>query len=233
MFFCSNLSERKNISEGLMIIYKTLCSEFGLQGWWPGDTKLEIIIGAILTQAVNWSNVEIALDNLKDKELLEIKKLNKIEKDKLAELIKPSGYYNMKAKKLKTFIEFIVNEYDSNLDDFAKGKPAQKRKELLEIYGIGPETADSILLYAYQEPVFVIDTYTKRILSRINYIEKDISYEKLQALIEDNLVAKQELYNEFHALFVKLAKEYCLKNSPLCEDCPLNRLFKEEKDDYY
>lgn len=232
MFPCSNLSKNKNISEGLLLIYETLYSEFGTQNWWPGESKLEIIIGAILTQAVSWSNVEMAIENLKEEKLLEIKKLYEIKEKKLAELIKPSGYYNMKAKKLKSFIEVIVNEYNSNIDDFGKGKLEQKRKELLEIYGIGPETADSILLYAYQKPVFVIDAYTKRILSRINYINKDISYEKLQSLIENNLESNQELFNEYHALLVKLAKEYCLKSSPLCDECILKKHYKEERDDY-
>ncbi len=232
MFPCSNLSEGKNISKGLLLIYEILYAKFGSQDWWPGDSKLEIIIGALLTQAVSWSNVEMAIDNLKEEKLLDIKKLYHIDENKLARLIKPSGYYNMKAKKLKSFIEFIVNEYNSNLNSFGRGKLEQKRKELLEIYGIGPETADSILLYAYQKPVFVIDTYTKRILSRINYIEEDISYEKLQALIENNIESKQKLFNEYHALLVKLAKNCCLKSSPLCEECPLNQHYEEEKDDY-
>lgn len=232
MFPCSDLSKNKSISKGLPLIYDTLYLKFGPQDWWPGDSKLEIIIGAILTQAVSWSNVEMAIDNLKAENLLNVKKLYEIDKNRLAELIKPSGYYNMKARKLKSFIEVIVNEYNSNIDDFGKGKPEQKRKELLEIYGIGPETADSILLYAYQKPVFVIDTYTKRILSRVNYIEKDISYERLQVLIENNIESNQELFNEYHALLVNLAKNYCLKSSPLCEECPLNKHYEEEKDDY-
>jgi endonuclease-3 related protein len=232
MFSCTYLSENKTLSEGLPLIYEKLYLNFGPQDWWPGDSKLEIIIGAILTQVVSWSNVEMAIDNLKDKNLIDIDKLHEIDKNRLAKLIKPSGYYNMKAKKLKSFIDVVVNEYNSNLDDFGKGKREQKRKELLEIYGIGPETADSILLYAFQKPVFVIDTYTKRIFSRINYIEKDISYEKIQALIEKNLESNQELFNEYHALLVNLAKNYCLKRSPLCEECPLNKHYEEEKDDY-
>ncbi|MCF8001440.1 MAG: endonuclease III domain-containing protein [Halanaerobiales bacterium] len=229
MFPCSNLSENKNISKGLHLIYEKLYLKFGPQDWWPADSKLEIIIGAILTQAVSWSNVEMAISNLKDEKLLDIKKLHQINENRLAKLIKPSGYYNMKAKKLKSFIDVIVNEYNSNLDAFGKGKPEQKRKELLEIYGIGPETADSILLYAYQKPVFVIDTYTKRILSRTGYIKKNISYEKLQAIIENNIETNQELFNEYHALLVKLAKENCWKSSPLCEECPLNKHYEEEK----
>ncbi len=232
MFPCNYLSENKTLSEGLPLIYEKLYLIYGPQDWWPGDSKLEIIIGAILTQAVSWSNVEMAIDNLKGQNLIDINKLHKIDKNRLAKLIKPSGYYNMKAKKLKSFIDVVVNEYNSNLDDFGKGKREQKRKELLEIYGIGPETADSILLYAYQKPVFVIDTYTKRIFSRINYIEKDISYENLQSLIEDNIETKQELFNEYHALLVNLAKDYCLKSSPFCDQCPLNKHYEEEKDDY-
>ena len=228
MYPCQKIAQEHEFSTGIKKVYNILYSTFGPQDWWPGESKIEIIIGAILTQAVSWKNVEKAISNLKEADLLDLKSLKQIDKDKLAKLIKPSGYYNMKAKKVKSFINFIEENYNSNLNTFGKGKPTEKRKELLTIYGIGPETADSILLYAYNKPVFVIDAYTKRILSRINYIQQNISYKKLQNKIENNLKPDSKLYNEFHALFVKLAKEHCLKSSPLCENCPLNNIDEEE-----
>ncbi|HKL13792.1 MAG TPA: endonuclease III domain-containing protein [Halanaerobiales bacterium] len=229
MYPCSQIKNSYDFSEGIKIIYEELYSIYGPQNWWPGDSRIEIIIGAILTQAVSWQNVEKAINNLKEEDLLNIKKLEQIKNDYLAELIKPSGYYNMKAKKLKSFINFTKENYNLSLDDLAKGKPKQKREELLEIYGIGPETADSILLYAFDKPEFVIDTYTKRILSRIGYVDENIQYKTLKNKIENNLKKDSKLYNEYHALLVKLAKEHCLKSSPLCEKCPLNNTDKEER----
>jgi endonuclease-3 related protein len=231
MYPCQNFSENNEFSKGVNLLFKILYNEYGPQQWWPGESKIEIIIGAILTQAVSWSNVEKAIDNLKENDLLNIKKLDYINKENLAKLIKPSGYYNMKAKKLKSFINFLKVNYNLNLNSFGKGKPQEKRKELLSIYGIGPETADSILLYAFNKPVFVIDTYTKRIFSRISYVRENISYEKLQNKFENNIENDFKKYNEYHALLVKHAKEYCLKSSPLCKDCPLNYLYEEEKYD--
>ena len=222
MYPCSRLSKKHSFPEGINKVYEIIYKEFGPQDWWPGDSKIEIIVGAILTQAVSWSNVEKAISNLKENNILSIQKLDEIDQNKLAQLIKPSGYYNMKARKLKSFVQYIKENYNASLNNFSEGKPEQKRSELLEIYGIGPETADSILLYAFDKPVFVIDTYTKRILSRIGYIKENISYDKLQNKIAENLEEDHNLYNEYHALLVKLAKENCFKSSPLCIDCPIN-----------
>ncbi len=229
MYPCIEIKDENSFSAGIKKIYDILYTAYGPQDWWPGDSRLEIIIGAILTQAVSWKNVEKAIGNLKNNGLLDINGLDQIEQDQLAQLIKPSGYYNMKAKKLKSFIRFLKEDYNASLDNLAKGKPDNKREELLEIYGIGPETADSILLYAFNKPVFVIDTYTKRIFSRIGYIKANISYQKLQAKIENNLKTDKKLYNEYHALLVKHAKEHCLKSSPLCKGCPINNFDKEER----
>lgn len=229
MYTCNEWKKKYNFSKGITKIYELLYEKFGPQNWWPAESKEEIIIGAILTQAVSWNNVEKALNNLKENNLLDFKKISRIKKDKLALLIKPSGYYNMKAEKLKSFTSFFKDNYNFKFKEFSEGKLKQKREELLEIYGIGPETADSILLYGFNRPIFVIDTYTKRILSRVGYIKEKISYHKLQEKIENNLESDYQLYNEYHALLVKLAKDYCFKSSPLCSSCPLNIITEEEK----
>ncbi|MGM0444775.1 MAG: endonuclease III domain-containing protein [Bacillota bacterium] len=222
MYPCNNIKDNYNVREGLETIYKQLFDHYGPQDWWPADSALEVIIGAILTQSVNWTNVEKAISNLKEADLISLKKLKEVKEKRLAELIKPSGYYNMKAKKLKSFVSYIDDNYNLNLNKLSKGKPKKIRKKLLDIYGIGPETADSILLYAFNKPVFVVDTYTKRIFSRIDYTSEDVSYDKLKALFEKNLVNDCKIFNEYHALLVKHAKEHCLKSSPLCNKCPLN-----------
>ncbi|MDZ7671358.1 MAG: endonuclease III domain-containing protein [Halanaerobiales bacterium] len=223
MYPCNSIKDNYNVSEGIELVYEQLFDHYGPQNWWPADSSIEVIIGAILTQAVNWSNVEKAISNLKEANLVSLKKLKEVKENRLAELIKPSGYYNMKAKKLKSFVSYIDDNYDLNLNKFTKGKPETIRKKLLDIYGIGPETADSIMLYAFNQPKFVIDTYTKRIISRIGYTSEDVSYDKLKALFEKNLENDSKLFNEYHALLVKHAKEHCLKSSPLCIKCPLNK----------
>jgi len=224
MYPCSNIKDKYNKSEGIKIVYKNLINHYGPQKWWPADSRIEVIIGAILTQAVSWSNVEKAIINLKNADLIDFEKIKEIKINRLAELIKPSGYYNMKAKKIKAFVSYLDKHYDLDLNQLNKGKPETIRKKLLEIYGIGPETADSILLYALNKPVFVIDTYTKRIFSRIGYTTKDIAYNKLKEIIENNLETDLKVFNEYHALLVKHAKEHCIKSSPLCNKCPLNNI---------
>jgi endonuclease-3 related protein len=224
MYPCNSIKANYNVSEGIEIVYKQLFDHYGPQNWWPADSQIEVIIGAILTQAVNWSNVEKAISNLKEANLVNLKKLKEVKEKRLAELIKPSGYYNMKAKKLKSFVSYLDDNYDLNLNKFNKGKPETIRKKLIDIYGIGPETADSIMLYAFNQSKFVIDTYTKRIISRIGYTSEDVSYDKLKALFEKNLENDAKLFNEYHSLLVKHAKEHCLKSSPLCIKCPLNKI---------
>ncbi len=202
-------------------IYSLLLERFGPQGWWPcpeyhsedysfpktKEEQLEIILGTILTQNTSWKNVEKALKNLKEKTELNKEKIKQLPEKELALLIRSSGYHNQKAKKIK---EYLKNEPST-------------RKELLSTWGIGPETADSILLYAYKQPVFIIDTYTKRILSRLGF--KENSYEKLQYLFEHQLPKDYTIYNEYHALLVKLAKENC-KTKPECSSCPLKEKCK-------
>ena len=194
----------------MLNLYKTLLKAYGRRGWWPttsDNKKFEIILGAILTQNTSWKQVEKAIANLKNNDLISQEAIKKVSLRRLASLIKPAGYFNQKAKRLK-----IINQ-------FLEKNKNPTRDQLLEVNGIGPETADSILLYAFNQPSFVIDTYTKRIMQRIGY--KEESYGGLQALFQDNLPNDYKIYNEFHALFVEHAKTYCRKK-PLCQKCPLN-----------
>lgn len=188
-------------------IYKKLLNHFGKQFWWPckSGRRFEIIVGAILTQNTNWKNVEKALDNLEKKRLMNKKAISKISLNSLATTIKPSGYYKQKAKKLKAFVSF-------------SGEIT--RDNLLSIWGIGPETADSILLYAYNKPYFVIDAYTRRVFTRLGLLKGNENYEEIRNYFEKNIPRSISVYKEFHALIVELAKNYC-KNKPLCKKCPL------------
>ncbi|MFC1838371.1 endonuclease III domain-containing protein [Thermodesulfobacteriota bacterium] len=201
-------------------MYNTLLDHFGPQHWWPGDGPLEMMAGAILTQNTNWSNVEKAIDNLKNRNLLSIETLNDLPEEKLARVIKPAGYFNVKAKRLKNLIRFLVDKYEGDLDKFIEEDIYQLREGLLSVKGVGPETADSIILYASKKPVFVIDAYTHRILSRHYMVEEQVNYDELQSLFMDNLPAEATLFNEFHALIVITGKEYCRRN-PKCDICPL------------
>lgn len=221
IYQCSKYYQDINFSRAVVEIYSILYDYFGPQHWWPAETAFETIVGAILTQSVSWINVEKAIDNLRKENLLRPLAIKKVQQDRLADLIKPSGYYNMKAKKLKSFVEFLYNNYAGQLTRMFKVDLPLLRKELLDVYGIGPETADSILLYAGEYPVFVIDAYTKRIFSRMGYILDDISYHDLQAKIMSVYPADVTKYNEYHALLVILAKEYCKKSAPDCENCPI------------
>ena len=205
-------------------IYSKLYKYYGKQHWWPVTSKnkeFEIIIGTVLTQNTSWKNVETAIENLKKNKLIDIKKINRINKDKLARSIKSSGYFNQKAERLKIFADYVNENYKNNLKKFLKKDVSELRKELLSIKGIGEETADSIILYAASKPVFVIDTYTKRIISRIGLCEKNVDYESLQNLFHKNLKKHHELFNEYHALLVELGKNICIKK-PKCDICPVN-----------
>lgn len=204
----------------LLEIYRRLYYAFGPQHWWPGESPFEIAVGAILTQNTNWANVERAIENLKKENVLSARSIHKIKTDGLASLIKPAGYFNIKSKRLKAFIHFLMNEYQGSMKRMGNKEMDTLRTELLNIHGIGYETADSILLYALGKPVFVIDAYTKRVLSRHNIIRADESYERTQDLFHTNLKRDTELFNEYHALFVRLGKTYCRKK-PICDGCPL------------
>jgi endonuclease-3 related protein len=213
-------SKAAKTAEALNGIYDRLFDRYGPQHWWPGDTPFEVIIGAILTQSTAWSNVEKAIANLKADELLDAVSLDEIATDKLATLIRPSGYYNAKAAKLKAFVERLNQEYDGSLDRLFELGTSDLRKELLSIHGIGPETADSILLYAAHRPVFVIDAYTKRIIGRLGLALASDSYETFQRLFMENLPHDEGMFNEYHALLVRHGKDVCRK-TPRCEGCCL------------
>lgn len=210
-----------NTSDGIKNIYKLLYREYGPQGWWPGESQLECIVGAILTQNTSWSNVQKAIENLKSYNLISIDKLKLIRTQELAELIRPSGYYNQKAIKIKNFLSFLSNEYEGKIDNMFEEKTQPLREKLLNIKGIGPETADCILLYGGNKPIFVVDAYTYRILSRHGIVPDQTSYREMQELFMDSLPEDTEMFNEYHALLVKVGKEHCKKSNPICTGCPL------------
>lgn len=206
----------------LLEIFEKLYSFYGPQHWWPGDSPFEVAVGAILTQNTNWTNVEKAINNLKASKALNPKKLMDMPIERLAILIRPVGYFNIKAKRLKAFISFLMDNYGGNMERMRKDNAKSLRRKLLLINGIGPETADSILLYALNKPVFVIDAYTRRILSRHRIMDYKASYDEYQRLFHEELDEDISLFNEYHALFVRLGKEFC-KPKPRCNSCPLNQ----------
>jgi endonuclease-3 related protein len=214
-----------NKTQVLTDIYNSLFKSFGKQYWWPGDTDFEVVIGAILTQNTNWSNVEKAIKNLKKAKVFTPKKLHEIEIEKLAEHIKPSGYFNVKARRLKHFIEWLFLKYNGSLSKLFKLDCTTLREQLLSVNGIGRETADSIILYAAEKPTFVVDAYTKRVLVRHGLINENYAYDEIKAVFEDNLPEKVSLYNEYHALIVMVGKHYC-KPKMQCEECPLKNVHR-------
>ncbi len=208
------------MNETVMSIYKKLYSAFGPQHWWPGNGPFEVMVGAILTQNTNWANVEKAIDNIKEAGALSPFAIRDMRGSRLANLIRPAGYYNIKAKRLKSFVRYFVDTYSGSASKMKKVDISELRSELLEVNGIGPETADSILLYALDKPQFVIDAYTKRILSRHGIMDLNDSYEKFQRLFHSKLQYDVRLFNEYHALLVRVGKESC-RPKPKCKGCPL------------
>lgn len=206
----------------LLEIYYRLLETFGPQDWWPGDSLEEIIIGAVLTQNTNWANVVRAIDNLRSAGRLSLKKITKLKEGELASLIRPAGYFNIKARRLKATAEFFVKNKILNNSFHQKRVPDNLREQLLKVHGIGRETADSILLYALGQPVFVVDAYTRRFCLRHGFINsQQADYELIRSFFESNLPQDVKLFNEYHALLVKLGKTYC-RAKPLCSQCPLN-----------
>lgn len=203
-------------------MFTQLYAAFGPQHWWPGDTDFEVIVGAILTQNTSWLNVEKAIAKLKSKKLLTAEKLNRLPVKKLAGLIKSAGFYNLKAVRLKNFLQFFFEAYQGKIKLMRANDLASLRKQLLDVNGIGPETADSILLYALNKPVFVVDAYTKRICLRHKLIPAQAEYSQVQDIFMRNLKPDIKLFNEYHALIVKLGKDYCRKQNPKCNLCPLH-----------
>ncbi len=206
----------------LFSIYNKLYKHFGPQHWWPAKSSLEIIVGAVLTQNTSWLNVEKALGNLKAKKVLSCGKLYALPLKTLAVLLVPAGYYNIKARRLRNILQYLFSRYRGSLRKMSVVALPLLREELLSVNGIGPETADAILLYAFGKPVFVVDAYTKRIFLRHGLIAENADYHTVQSLCMSRLKPDAPLYNEFHALLVRVGKEFCLKRKPLCRYCPLN-----------
>jgi len=208
----------------IQTIYKKLEKHFGDLAWWPAETGFEVIIGTILTQSTSWRNAEKAIVNLKEKCLLTAEKIIKIKEAKLSSIIRPAGYHHEKAKRLKEISRFVINECGGQLDKLKKRRTGHLREILLRTRGVGPETADSILLYALDKPVFVVDAYTKRIFSRHKLISRDASYNDVQCLVRKNFPVNTKKLNQFHALLVETAKKFCRKKFPLCSGCPLENV---------
>lgn len=213
------------MSKGLTVTLKKTYSKFlkvfGPQHWWPGDTPFEVIVGAILTQNTAWTNVEKAIHNLKKAKVLQPKKMHDLSQAELAKYIRPAGYFNIKAKRLKYFLNYLFDNYGGSLNRMFKKRTDVLRRELLSVNGIGPETADSILLYAGNHPVFVVDAYTKRIFSRHQIIKADAEYHDVQEIFMKNLPHDIRMFNEYHALIVKVGKDFCRNRKALCSRCPL------------
>jgi len=208
----------------LMDIYCRMYEHFGPRHWWPADTPFEVAVGAILTQGVAWRNVERAIKNLKQVGLLDLTAIARASHDELAELVRPTRYYNMKAKKLQAFCKYVMENYGGSLESFFARELWGLREELLGIYGIGEETADSILLYAAQKPIFVVDAYTRRIFARLGMVDAGIKYGQLQRFFMDHIPPDVPLYNEYHAQIDAVGNRYCAVKKPACGECPLGSL---------
>ena len=213
---------KDQIKKKLLDIYQQLYSCYGPQHWWPAEGPFEVIVGAVLTQSAAWTNVEKGIINLKKAQALSPSALRSLPQAELAGLIHSCGYYNAKAVKLKAFASWFGEVYGDSLDKMFATDTAALREELLGVYGIGEETADSILLYAGNKPVFVIDAYTRRILDRCGLQPEGRKYVDYQKLFLDNLPHNAGMFNEYHALLVALGKNACRKNAPLCRTCPLS-----------
>jgi endonuclease-3 related protein len=208
----------------LLRYYEAMSSALGPMNWWPAKTPFEVIVGAILTQSTSWGNVERAIDNLRAARMLTPQAILKVRPSLLATLVRPSGYFRQKAKKLKAFVRFLQREYNASLTLMFQAPTPELREKLLSVHGIGPETADSILLYAGKHAVFVVDAYTHRIFGRHAITRGKPDYETVRAQFEAALPRHPQLWNEFHALIVNTGKNWCRKSAPRCQDCPLRFL---------
>ena len=204
----------------LLKIFNILLTSFGKRHWWPGETPLEVVVGAVLTQNTSWKNVEKAINNMKKEGVLDVERLYRIDNERLSEIIRPSGFFNIKSSRLKNIVNVIYNKYNAKIENMMNIKTDLLRVILLGVNGIGPETADSILLYALNKPVFVVDAYTKRFLKNHKLYNGDGDYHEVQKYFMENLPSDTYLFNEFHALIVYLCQIHCMK-TPVCAGCPL------------
>lgn len=209
----------------LLQIYTSLVEVYGPQNWWPADTPFEVMVGAILTQNTSWTGVEKAIDNLKEMDALSPGVLVEMDIDRLEQAVRPSGYFRQKADRLQVLSRFVLDEYGGDLKAMGSTATRELRQQLLDLKGVGPETADSILLYSLGHPIFVVDAYTVRLFTRLGLLDgmggERTKYHDLQAMFMDNLETDLALFNEYHGLIVVHGKERCRKNRPLCDDCPL------------
>ena len=211
----------KRVTERLLQIHDLLLATYGPRHWWPAETPFEVCVGAILTQNTNWRNVERAIDNLKEEGLLSPGALQTAAPERLAAVIRPAGFFNVKSARLKSFVAWLFERYGGNLPRMFAGEWQELREELLRVPGIGRETADSILLYAGGKPSFVVDAYTKRLFAALRLVPLDADYEAVRALFMENLPNDVPLFNEYHALIVEHGKNHC-KKRPRCGGCPLH-----------
>jgi endonuclease III related protein len=223
-------SRHRSVREGqppLDEYYNSLFTAFGPQHWWPGKTKFEVIVGAILTQNTSWTNAELAIVSLRAEGLLSPAAIRDVPLRRLETVIRPSGYFRQKARTLKAFCAFLQAEFGGSLKGMFEAPTIALREKLLGVFGIGPETADSILLYAGGHPVFVVDAYTKRMLARHGWAHGKTKYEDVRRMFERQFPGDAERFNEFHALIVHNGKHFCRKQEPLCSECPLGRYLEE------
>lgn len=212
---------RGKMRKRLLKIYTLMLERHGPQGWWPAQTAFECAVGAILTQNTAWTNVEKAVRNLKSAGALSVGAIERMPLAKLARLIRPSGYFNLKAERLKCFTRFVTKNHGGDIGALLSSETGELRQSLLSVKGVGPETADSIALYAAGKPLFVVDAYTKRITSRHGLTDGKATYGEVQSLFAENLPQDAAMFGEYHALIVRTAKDFCHKKKPDCENCPL------------
>jgi endonuclease-3 related protein len=214
------MKSRTNDRKMLRFLFTHLYEHYGPQHWWPADTPFEVMVGAILTQNTNWHNVVQALDNIRHAAYMDAGLLY-AHRRSIPRLIKPSGFYRLKSKRLVTFLDYFIKKYDGRIEMMKRKRTGTLRGELTAISGIGLETADSMLLYALERPVFVIDAYTRRIGSRHGFYEYDAPYDSIRRVFERAIPRRPSVYNEYHALLVRVGKEHCAKHEPLCDSCPV------------
>lgn len=211
------------LSASPMRVYESLRARFGPAGWWPAESAFEVCVGAILTQNTAWSNVEKTLAGLRARGLLSFERLSRVPRARLSSLLRSSGTYNVKGRRLRAFLAFLGAEYQGRVDGMRAELPPVLRRKLLAVPGIGPETADAIALYAAEHPLFVVDAYTRRVFERLGSLRGGETYDEVQSFFSERLPQEAALFNDYHAQIVKLGKEHCRKR-PLCVGCPLDAL---------